>query len=67
MVYEKVLEYCRKNNLTIRGFEQMCSIGNGVVSAWGKGENPSNPSIRTLEKMAKKTGIAIEKWLEDKK
>lgn len=63
MVYRNVLEYCRKNNLTIRGFEKMCGIGNGVVAEWGKEDNPSNPSLPTLEKIFKATGIPIEKWL----
>ena len=66
MVYSNVLEYCKKNNLTIRGFEKMCGIGNGVVAEWGKEDNPSNPSLSTLEKISNSTGIPLEKWLSKK-
>lgn len=63
MVYQNVVNYCNNNNITISAFEKMCGIGNGVIGAW-KGEN--NPSISSLEKISKKTGIPIEEWLKDK-
>jgi transcriptional regulator with XRE-family HTH domain len=59
MVFNKVLEYCRKNNLTIMAFEKMCGFGNGVVSGWKNG----NPRIESLQKIEKATGIPISEWI----
>lgn len=60
MVYDKVIEYCKKNNLSVRGFEVLCDIGNGAVGRWQDG---SEPSIQTLRKMEAATKIPIAEWL----
>ena len=61
MIYEKVLSYCEKEGMSIAAFEKKCAIGNGVVRAWK--DNNSHPSVSTLQKMEKCTGIPIAKWL----
>lgn len=63
MFYPKVIEYCKKNNLSISAFEKMCGLTNGTVNGWKvKG---SNPSFTTMQKIVKATGISISKWLKE--
>ena len=61
MVYKQILKYCKENNLSISAFEKKCGIGNGTISAWKYG---SAPSLRTLEKIEKNTGIAISELVK---
>lgn len=60
MVFERILIYCSKNDISIAAFERMCDIGNGTIKKW----KYTKPSIRTLEKIAKATGIPISNWLD---
>jgi transcriptional regulator with XRE-family HTH domain len=61
MFYKKVLDYCKKKNLSISGFEQKCGLANGTVGKWKDG---GNPRLETLEKIAKATGVSEYKWLK---
>ena len=60
MTYERVIEYCENNDLTISAFERVCKLSNGTVGKWKTGKYPS---VRTLVKMQKCTGISITDWL----
>ena len=61
MIYEKVTEYCKKNKITICEFERRCEIGNGTVSKWR--EDKSSPSVKTLSKIVRATGVELMEWL----
>lgn len=61
MIFQKVKAYCEENNLSISSFEKKCNIGNGTVSRWENDD--SKPSLATLEKIEKGTGIPISEWL----
>lgn len=65
LIYERVVEYCKKNGLTIYKFETMCNLGNGTVGRWKDGS--SYPSLQTLNKIVEATGIPIEHWIGGKK
>lgn len=62
MVYEKVMEYCKENNLSVLAFEKKCGLANATVAGWKK--NGYDPALATLQKIASATGIPIEKWVE---
>lgn len=62
MFYEKVVAYCKENNLSDRAFEEKCGLSNGNVQKWKK--LGFNPAILTLKKIANATGIPVEKWIE---
>jgi transcriptional regulator with XRE-family HTH domain len=62
MIYQKVVAYCEKNCMSVSAFEKKCDIGNGTVGRW-KGDF-SKPSLSTLEKMQKATGIPISVWIQ---
>ena len=65
MVSDRVEEYCRNAKMTIASFEKRCGLGNGTVGKWRHG---ANPSIATLLKMEKVTGIPLYMWIgEDKR
>jgi transcriptional regulator with XRE-family HTH domain len=59
-MYSKISQYCNKNNLSIKAFEEKCGLSNGTVNGW---KNGGNPSVETLKKIANATKIPIEKWL----
>lgn len=61
MVYQKIIEYCERNGLSISAFEKKCRLANGTVSGWKDG---GNPSLSTLQKIVIATNIPIEKWVE---
>lgn len=61
MVYEKVYEYCEKNKISVMEFEQMCELSNGTVGKWAS--KNYDPSIKSLQKIVKATGIPVEKWV----
>lgn len=62
MFYQKVADYCKKNNLSIKAFEEKCGLSNGTVGGW---KNGGKPSVDTLKKISNATKISIKKWLED--
>lgn len=64
MVYEKIVKYCEEHNMSIMAFEQLCGLANGVVGKWN-GE--LNPSLASLNKIVKATGVPITDWLEETK
>lgn len=61
MIYERVLEYCTEEEITVKEFEERCKIGNGTVGKWKAGI--CTPSVRTLSKIQHETGISIGYWL----
>lgn len=63
MISDKVDNYCKTAGITISRFEKMCGIGNGSVGKWRK--KKCSPSISTLLKIQKSTGIPIHMWLEE--
>lgn len=60
MFYEKVINHCKKNHISLASFEKKCGLGNGTIKGWLE----SNPRIDSLQKVAKEMGISIEKLLE---
>lgn len=60
MVFDRVVEYCQNAGMSISSFEKLCGIGNGAVGRWKSGVSPS---IATLSKMEKATGIPIQVWI----
>lgn len=61
MFHQKVVEYCKENNLSIMAFEKKCGLSNGTVSKW---KDCGNPSLDTLFKIVEATGISTEEWLK---
>lgn len=59
-MYERVMEYCKRENLTVSAFEKTCKLGNGAVSKW---RDESYPTMKTLAKIEKATGIPIVRWI----
>lgn len=63
MFYQKIVNYCQKNNISISAFEKKCGIGNGVVSGWK--DDGSQPALKTLKKIESAIGIPIEELLKE--
>lgn len=65
MVYDKIIDYCKANGLSIMAFEKKCGLANAVVAKW---ENDRlKPSLSSLEKIAQATGIPIADWLKEER
>jgi transcriptional regulator with XRE-family HTH domain len=61
MVYENIMKYCEEKNMSARAFEIRCGLSNGSISKW---KENANPTIESLTKVAKSTGIPIEEWIK---
>lgn len=60
MIYQKLVDYCAANGLTIAALERKSGIANGTISAWNpENEKPSNPSLVSLQRLSSFTGIPI--------
>ena len=62
MIYNKIINYCNQNSLSVSAFEKKCGLTNGTVGKWKDG---GNPSLETLQKIVSATGISIEKWMKE--
>ena len=62
MIYKKIMKYCEENHLSIAAFEKKCNIGNGTIGRWEKG---SKPSLDTLKKIEKETGITVSELVSN--
>lgn len=49
--------YCTSQKLSIRRFEKMCNLSNGIVGKWYSGK--VNPSFKSLQKIERVTGIPV--------
>ena len=61
MLYEKVSDLCRKNNITIAKLERECVIGNGTIRGWKK----SSPSVENLKKVADYFDITVDELISN--
>lgn len=61
MIYQKILKYCEENNITVAELERKSGIGNGTIGKWNNGKIPS---LKTLGKIEKATGIAVAELIE---
>lgn len=62
MIYNKIMDYCNQNRLSVSAFEKKCGLANGTVGKWKDG---GNPSLETLQKIVAATDIPIEKWMKE--
>lgn len=62
MLYQRIVEYCERNQMTISAFEKHCDLANGTVSKWKN--NPDAAKVETVMRIVVKTGIPIQKWIE---
>ena len=62
MIYNRIINYCNQNSLSVSAFEKKCGLANGTVGKWRYG---GNPSLETLQKIVSATGIPIEEWMKE--
>ena len=63
MITDKIDTYCKNAGISVSRFEKICGIGNGIVGKWRN--RGSSPSISTLVKIEKATGVPIFMWIEE--
>jgi len=62
MLYQRIVEYCERNGLSISAFEKHCELANGTVAKWK--DNPNAAKLETVMRIVAKTGIPITRWIE---
>lgn len=62
IIYKKIIRYCEENHISIAALEKKCNIGNGTIGKWKKG---GKPSLDTLEKISKVTGITVSELVSN--
>lgn len=60
-IAKNIRAYCALKGYTVKDFEVKTGTANGSVKTWEKGK--TIPTLRTMERIAKKTGIPIQMWL----
>ncbi len=61
-MYEKIVEYCKQNKISIAEFEKRCHIGNGTIGKWRL--RSIQPSLGTLKKVSDATDLPLSYWIE---
>ncbi len=59
MVFDNILELCKKRGITIAKLERETGIGNGTISRW----NSSSPSVKNLKAVADYFGVTMDSLL----
>lgn len=62
MLYQRIVEYCERNGLSISAFEKHCELANGTVAKWK--DSPNAAKLETVMRIVAKTGIPITRWIE---
>ena len=61
MLRDKILCFCKENNIPLYVFERDCGLGNGTIARW----KTSYPRLDSLQKVAKKMNVTVEDLLKD--
>ncbi|MDE7016902.1 MAG: helix-turn-helix transcriptional regulator [Lachnospiraceae bacterium] len=61
MLVEKILEFCKKQEISISSLEKRSGIANGTISRWNK----SSPTLSSLQKIANVLGIKVSDLLNE--
>lgn len=64
-IYDRVMQYCKEEDIPVSKLEKICGIGNGTIAKWGK--FGVVPSIASLVKLSKKTGMPLIYWVGGEK
>ena len=59
MLYNKVVEFCKKEGIPVYVFEKECGLGNGTIRGWENG----NPRLDSLQKVAERMGVPVSELL----
>lgn len=59
---DNISMYCRENAITDAEFERRCGLTKAMVEKWKHGKNKT-PSVASLLKIEKGTGIPSSEWL----
>lgn len=62
-IVTRIDDYCNTAGLSIARFEKLCHIGNGTIGKWRY--YGAKPTVATLLKLEKATGIPLYMWLDE--
>ena len=61
MLYNKVVEFCKKEGIPVYVFEKECGLGNGTIRGWKN----SSPSVENLKKVADYFDITVDELISE--
>ena len=61
MIYDKIVEICKRKGRSINDLEKEAGLSSGSISKW----NTSAPSVYSLYKVSKILKVKMEKLLEE--
>lgn len=63
MVYDKIVEICRAQKISITKVEDMANLGHGTIGKWKN----VDPQIGNIRKVASVLNVSIEELVSDSK
>lgn len=59
MIYEKILQYCREKNISVKKLETETGLANGTIGKW----KFSNPTVANAKLVADYLGITVDELI----
>ena len=60
-MYEKIIELCTENNITVTALEAKLGFGRATISKWKE----SSPSVQNLKRVADYFGVSVDYLIEE--
>lgn len=61
VIYENIVNLCKKDNISIRALELTCNLGNGTISGWKN----SSPRVDLLDRVAKHFNVTVNDLMRE--
>ena len=62
-LYQNIIAYCKEHEITGTEFARRCGLPQCIMSQWKRGY--CKPSLKSLQKIAKATGVPLSEWLRE--
>ena len=59
MLLKRIKAWCKENNMSIFALEKACGLGNATIRGW----RGSTPTLGSLMKISRATGIPVEELI----
>ena len=61
MIYERIVNRCKAQGISVMQLEKSCKLGNGTVAGWKNG----NPRVDLLIRVADFFGITLDELVKE--
>ena len=67
MIKDKIMEFCKENEISMSDLERKASIKEGTLKTWHRVSDPNKIEAGSIIRLAKVMGISPEQLLEESK